>query len=114
MRSGCVALLMLVASVATLSAQEPFRFLTTNPLPTKKELVPANQEARRGAEAVVARLISFDRNRDGKVVADELPERMESLVARGDRNADGALDAAEIRTLSESPQFVQTAFRSLS
>lgn len=109
MRSRSVLLLMLLASVATLSAQEPFRFLTTT-----QQALPANQEAKLGAEAVVARLMSFDRNRDGKVVADELAERMEGLVGRGDRNADGALDAVEIRTLSESPQFVQSAFRNLS
>ena len=109
MRSGCVALLMLIASVATFSAQEPFRFLTT-----RQEPLPANQEARLGPEAVVARLMSFDRNRDGKVAADELAERMEGLVARGDRNADGALDAAEVRTLSESPQVLTQNFRSLS
>lgn len=109
MRSGCVVLLLLMASVAAFSAQEPFRFL-----PTTQEPLPANQEARLGAEAVVARLMSFDRNRDGRVAADELAERMESLVGRGDRNADGALDASEIRALSESPQVVQTAFRNLS
>ena len=120
MRSGCVVLLMLVASVATFSAQEPFNVLPIRqePLPTIRTFgtiaQAANQDARLGAEAVVARLMSFDRNRDGKVVADELAERMEGLVARGDRNADGALDAGEIRTLSESPQFVQTAFRNLS
>ena len=112
MRSGCVVLLMLVASAVT-SAQEPFKALpTVRTFDTIGQV--ANQEARLGAEAVVARLMSFDRNRDGKVVADELAERMEGLVGRGDRNADGALDAAEIRTLSESPQFVQTAFRNLS
>lgn len=113
MRSGCLALLMLMASVATFSAQEPFKPLPT--IHTFDIIAPAAiQEPRLGAEAMIARLMSFDRNRDGRVVADELAERMEGLVARGDRNADGALDAVEIRTLSESPQFVQSAFRNLS
>ena len=109
MRSGCVVLLMLLASLVTGSAQEPF-----NQLPANRSQLSGNVEARLGAEAVVARLMSFDRNRDGKVAADELAERMEGLVARGDRNADGALDAAEVRTLSESPQVLTQNFRSLS
>ena len=64
-------------------------------------------------DEVVARLMSFDRNGDGKVATDELSERMQGLVARADRSADGALDAAEIRSFSESPQSLQTAFRNL-
>jgi hypothetical protein len=112
MRSGCVVLLMLLASMTMSSAQEPFKVLPT--VQTIHSLLPANQEARLGAEAVVARLMSFDQNRDGKIVADELAERMEGLLSRGDRNGDAALDASEVRMLSESPQTVQTAFRNLS
>src|SRR6187401_561654 len=48
-------------------------------------------------EIVVARLMSFDRNQDGKVSTDELSERMRTVVARADRSGDGALDAGEIR-----------------
>ena len=48
---------------------------------------------------VEARLLSFDRNRDGKVGRGELVERMQALVARGDADGDGALDKAEIRAL---------------
>jgi hypothetical protein len=112
MRSGCVVLLMLLASMTMSSAQEPFKVLPT--VQTIHSLLPANQQARLGAEAVVARLMSFDQNRDGKIVADELAERMEGLLSRGDRNGDAALDASEVRMLSESPQTVQTAFRNLS
>ena len=115
MRSGCVVLLMLLASMTTSSAQEPFKPLpTVRTIQSIQSLLPADQEARLGAEAVVARLMSFDQNRDGKVVADELAERMEGLLSRGDRNGDAALDASEVRMLSESPQAVQTAFRNLS
>jgi hypothetical protein len=49
-----------------------------------------------GPNDVVARLISFDRNRDGKVEAIELVERMRGLVASGDGDDDGALDRGEI------------------
>lgn len=49
--------------------------------------------------AVIDRLASFDTNRDHLISRDELPERMQGLVARGDKNADGALDSDEIGVL---------------
>jgi hypothetical protein len=52
---------------------------------------------------VLGRMLSFDRDHDSKVVTAELPERMRSLVARGDTDGDAALDAAEIRRLAEAP-----------
>jgi len=51
---------------------------------------------------VIERLKSFDANKDGVISRDELPERMQDLVVRGDRNADGALDADEIRWLVDT------------
>ena len=54
-------------------------------------------------DAVVARLMSFDRDHDGRIVSTELPERMQPLVKRGDTTRDGVLDASEIRTLATSP-----------
>jgi hypothetical protein len=50
---------------------------------------------------LVERLMSFDKNGDGKITKDELPERMQSLIEQGDRNGDGALDREEIRRLVE-------------
>ena len=47
--------------------------------------------------AVIDRLMSFDGNADDRITSAELPERMQGLVARGDKNADGALDSEEIR-----------------
>ena len=58
-------------------------------------------------EVVVARLMSFDRNHDGRVTVEELSERMQGLVARGDLGGDGALDATEIRSLAVAPTPVQ-------
>ena len=55
------------------------------------------------AEDVLARVLSFDRNTDGRVAREELPERMKNLVTRGDADGNGALDASEIRTLSRTP-----------
>ena len=54
-------------------------------------------------DLVVARLMSFDRNADGRIAIDELPERMQSVLVRGDRSNDGALDREEIRQLAVSP-----------
>jgi hypothetical protein len=56
----------------------------------------------RSPAAVIDRLTSFDVNRDKLISRAELPERMQELVVRGDTNADGALDADEIRTLATS------------
>jgi hypothetical protein len=53
----------------------------------------------RSPAAVIERLLSFDVNADGRISRDELPERMQGLVASGDRNADAALDSDEIRAL---------------
>src|SRR5262245_8423774 len=53
------------------------------------------------ADDLVTRLMSYDKNGDGKVTKDELPERMHSLIEQGDRNGDGALDRDEIRRLGE-------------
>jgi hypothetical protein len=53
------------------------------------------------AEEIVERILSFDKNSDGKVTKDELPERMQHLIALGDVNKDGALDKEEIRKLAD-------------
>jgi hypothetical protein len=49
--------------------------------------------------SVVERLRSFDADADARVSTGELPERMQGLVARGDKNADGALDSREVAAL---------------
>ena len=51
---------------------------------------------------VVNRIMSFDRNADGRITKDELPERMQELIARYDRNDDGVLTADEVRTAVDS------------
>ena len=91
MRYLCAALMMLMTFVSTASAQDPFRLLTA-----KAPILVV--------EDVVAHLMLFDRNGDGFVATSELSERMQPLVARGDRGGDGALDAAEIRSLAGSTQ----------
>lgn len=49
---------------------------------------------------VVARLMSFDRNNDGKIEKAELAERMYTVIDRGDANGDGCLDRSELLTLA--------------
>ena len=110
MRYTGAALAIVIASAAAAAAQEN--------LPTVRMVDSLNQlmsqqglHARLGADDVLARMMSFDRDRDGKVATDELSERMQNLVGRGDRSGDGALDESEIRLLATSQQF---AARSLS
>jgi hypothetical protein len=55
--------------------------------------------ARLGVDDVVARIMSFDKNKDGMITRDELPERMHYLITLGDSNKDGALDRDEIKKL---------------
>jgi hypothetical protein len=54
---------------------------------------------RLGVDDVVERIMAFDKNKDGKVTRDELPERMHHLITLGDTNKDGALDRDEIKKL---------------
>lgn len=51
-------------------------------------------------EDIVERIMSFDKNKDGKITRDELPERMQDLIEKGDTNKDGALDRDEIKKLA--------------
>lgn len=49
--------------------------------------------------AVRERLLSFDADKDLRISRDELPERMQGLIARGDKNGNGVLDFDEIQAL---------------
>ncbi len=49
---------------------------------------------------ILERIMSFDKNKDGKITIDELPERMQNLIAKGDTNKDGSLDREEIKKLA--------------
>jgi hypothetical protein len=53
-----------------------------------------------GVDDIVERIMAFDKNKDGKITRDELPERMQFLIELGDTNKDGALDRDEIKKLA--------------
>jgi Spy/CpxP family protein refolding chaperone len=55
-------------------------------------------------DQIVERLMSFDKNNDGKLTKDELPERMQDLIAKGDTNKDGVLDKDEVKALAAKLQ----------
>jgi EF hand domain-containing protein len=63
-------------------------------------IVSATAPAGASSNEVVARLLSFDLNQDGKVEKNELAERMRQVVARGDVDGDGALDGSELHALA--------------
>lgn len=80
-----------MASAQTTAPFDPTRSTTT--------MLTASLSSLATPDMVVARVMSFDRDKDGRVVKSELPERMQNLLA-GDVSGDGALDRAEIRALA--------------
>lgn len=88
--SGVTAFVFAGAGVSQPPAEPPTLERVPGPLPP----------GRLGANDVVERVLSFDKNKDGQITADELPERMQHLVAQGDINKDGHLDADEVMKLA--------------
>lgn len=81
----------LVVAGASLTQQPVFKKKTTESAPTPISV-----------DQIVDRIMAFDKNKDGKITRDELPERMHHLFALGDSNKDGALDRDEIRKLASA------------
>ncbi|HEX5106800.1 MAG TPA: hypothetical protein VFV95_00070 [Vicinamibacterales bacterium] len=110
MRRGQIALLMLLPFGVATAAQAQDTLL-----PTVRDSVfiatpptPETVIAKASLEDVVSRMMSFDRDRDGKVQKAELSERMHNLMSRGDADHDGALDRSEILTLATAPAAAAT------
>jgi hypothetical protein len=60
---------------------------------------PAVNNTTVSPDIVIARLMTFDRDNDGRLVRSELPERMQNLLA-ADASGDQALDRDEIRAMA--------------
>lgn len=99
MRRISIVLLTLICFTTIASAQNPVSVNLALPPGGGSALVATTLSA----NDVIARLMFFDRDRDGKVAVSELPERMHGLVARGDVSGDGTLDNAEIAKLASTP-----------
>lgn len=69
----------------------------------KKEAKPDGSNPRLGVDDMVDRMLAFDKNKDGKLTQDELPERLQNLIEKGDLDQDGALVKDEIRKLAGTP-----------
>jgi Ca2+-binding EF-hand superfamily protein len=52
------------------------------------------------AGAMVERMLQMDKDGDGKLSKGELPDRLQSVLARGDKNEDGQLDKDEISAIA--------------
>lgn len=50
--------------------------------------------------AMLERLNGMDKNGDGKLSRDELPEPLQAMLERFDRNTDGSLDQEELRSMA--------------
>ena len=73
---------------------------------TADEIRPMGGRGGRGGfggspEEMVKRMMEFDKNGDGKLSKDELPERMQEMMERIDTNHDGFLTPDEIKTMSQ-------------
>jgi hypothetical protein len=64
--------------------------------PGLKEGPPKGPASSVSVDDVTERIMAFDKNKDGKVTRDELPDRMHHLIELGDTNKDGALDRDEV------------------
>src|SRR5262245_33919016 len=56
-----------------------------------------------GPFTVVHQILSFDATGDNRIARYELPERMQGLVSRGDKNQDGFLTSDEVVALVATP-----------
>lgn len=81
----------------------PFAVVTPVQAQVHFDIPPPSFVAKASPDDLVARILSFDRNDDGRVTKDELNERMAPLVSRGDVNGDNALDGTELRTMASVP-----------
>lgn len=64
----------------------------------------ANRPVDKDLSQVTGTIMAFDKNADGKVGRDELPERMRAMITHHDANQDGHLDKQELAQLTPPRQ----------
>jgi hypothetical protein len=98
---GATVAIIVMASGASAGQRQsgPIHAILRTPLPEQVTLMPTalNQTA------MVTRILSFDANGDDRIAREELPERMEGVVSRGDQNQDGFLTQDEVVALVHTP-----------
>jgi hypothetical protein len=97
-----VAIAVLGGGTASAQVQpvDPTRFtITTEAQGTLQARVAVRAPNINNPAQVVERVLSFDADGDSRIVADELPERMQDLIGRADENKDGYLTSDEIRRM---------------
>src|SRR5437879_833013 len=63
---------------------------------------PKGRESAPGADDLVARMMAFDKNKDGKLTRDEITDRrLLRLFDRADTNKDGVVTREELKALAE-------------
>jgi len=66
---------------------------------TSLEYLPNQADPKaNNAEEMAQRLMAFDKNSDGVLTKDEVPERMAGIFARADKNGDGKITADELKS----------------
>ncbi|MCA9260457.1 MAG: hypothetical protein KDA61_14695 [Planctomycetales bacterium] len=60
---------------------------------------PGGQGGQGGAVGGVERMMANDANKDGKLSADEVPQRMQQVIARADKDGDGLASQEELTAL---------------
>lgn len=66
---------------------------------TSLEYLPNQADPKaNNADEMAQRLMAFDKNGDGVLTRDEVPERMAGIFARADKNGDGKITADELKS----------------
>ncbi|MGO4213945.1 EF-hand domain-containing protein [Terriglobus sp. YAF25] len=66
---------------------------------TSLEYLPNQADPKaNNADEMAQRLMAFDKNGDGVLTRDEVPERMAGIFARADKNGDGKINADELKS----------------
>ena len=68
--------------------------------PQRPERDQGSRNTENDGERFIQRLMSFDDNKDGQLSKEELPERMQRILERHDRDENGKLDRNELQNMA--------------